>query len=356
MKKKMAEDLEVGMKLAEAVTSSDGRVLLTKGVGLTKEYIGAIRERGIPAVYIENEYTSDLEFKPAINVQKKKKVVKVVKESMNNISFGEEIDYKKIKKSANILLSEIKKNKDLIFNLNGIRAYSEYTFAHSVNVAILATLIGLESSLKLKDIKELAIGALLHDIGKIKITKDIILKPAKLSKKEFEEIKLHTTKGYQILKDADRISYRSAHIAYEHHERLNGQGYPQSLTGDEIHIFAQITAVADIYDAMTTDRVYSKAVSPHQALKVLKAEADNKKIKREFVDVLLKYIAPYPVGTMVKLNNGYQGVVLKNNKHKLSSPIIRIIKKKGGVEVDSLYDLDLRKKADLSIVEIIADN
>lgn len=353
MKKKMTENLRAGMKLAKEIINGDGTVLLAKGVELTEEYITAIKERGIPAVYIEHEYTKDLEFKPAIDTQKKEKVEKVVKESMNNISFGQDINYKKIKKSAGILIDEIRENKDLIFNLNGIRAYSEYTFGHSVNVAVLAILIALESNLRMKDIKELAIGALLHDVGKIKISKDIILKPAKLTKKEFEEIKLHTTKGYQILKDNDRISYRSAHIAYEHHERLNGQGYPQGLVGDEIHVFAQITAVADIYDAMTTDRVYSNAVSPHQALKVLKAEVDKQKLKKEFVEVLLKYIAPYPVGTMVRLNNGYQGIVLKNHKQELSSPIIRIVEKKGGVKLDSFYELDLRKKEDLEITKII---
>ncbi len=356
MKKVMVENLKSGMKLAREITGVDGRVLLNEGIELTDEYIEAIKERGVPAVYIESEYFKDIKFKSPISDKKRRKVKRVVKEAMDNISFGQEINYKKIKKSAKILINEIRENRDLIFNLNDIRAYNEYTFGHSVNVAVLAILIALESDLEMGEIKQLAIGALLHDVGKTKISKDIILKPDKLTDKEFEQIKLHTIKGYQILKDLDRISYPAAHIAYEHHERLDGQGYPNGLKGDEIHLFAQITAVVDIYDAMTTDRVYSAAVAPYRALRVLKEEANKKKIKKEFVDILFKYIAPYPLGTIVKLNNGYQGVVLKNNKDNLSSPVIRIIEKKAGAKTDSFYEIDLSKKDSLEIIDVIETN
>jgi HD-GYP domain-containing protein (c-di-GMP phosphodiesterase class II) len=142
----------------------------------------------------------------------------------------------------------------------------------------------------------LGVGALLHDIGKLKIPEEILKKPSQLTVEEFEEIKKHTTYGYEILKNFENISMESAFIALGHHERFDGSGYPLQLRGENIYQFARIVAVADVYDALTSDRVYRKKLKPHESVEYITSLGTDH-FDKEIVDNFIKHIAVYQLGT-----------------------------------------------------------
>src|SRR5690606_21216738 len=140
---------------------------------------------------------------------------------------------------------------------------------------------------------------------------------------EFAEVKKHPEYGFEVLRTIFEINLLSAHVAYQHHERLDGSGYPRGLKGDEIHLWARLTAVADVYDALTADRPYRKALRPDQALKLLREDAPHRLDERA-VYYLIRHLAVYPEGTIVRLNNGHIGIVVRQTADP-AKPVVRVI-------------------------------
>jgi putative nucleotidyltransferase with HDIG domain len=241
------------------------------------------------------------------------------------------------------MIDEIFYNQQTIYNIIDIRTHDDYTFAHSVNVGILAILTGSALNYNRGKLEILGIGAVLHDIGKIFIPSAILNKPGKLEPNEYEIIKEHTSSGYQLLKE-ENISYVASHIAYEHHEREDGSGYPRGLTAWKIHNYAKIVAVADTFDAMTTNRVYKKALPTHLALKELE-DLSGIKYSKPIVDCFKKMIASYPLGSILKLVNGEIVTVIKATKNEC---IVKTVSNEGSREMFDLYHFP-----DLTVVEVI---
>lgn len=230
------------------------------------------------------------------------------------------------------MVEEILANKNAVYSLIKLRDYDNYTFTHSVNVCVLSILTGSLLGYNRMQLENLGLGAMLHDIGKVLIDSRIMNKPAKLSVTEYEVVKKHTIFGYKLLKSKIATSFLPAHIALQHHEREDGSGYPRGLTAKRIHRYAKIVAVADVFDAMTTDRIYQKAVIPQVSLEKIKKDQGIKFDKR-ITENFMRVIAPYPIGSILVLNNEQRVIVSQVTREKC------IVKCISGTNAGEKYDL-----------------
>jgi len=331
-----------GNFLAKTIYDNDGRVLLREGVTLTEIFLIKIKQLQIYSIYISDEY-SDIIIEDVIKPDLRQNAIKAIKEAFysfekyslysNNINFNE----KKISKEkhayfesigciARDIIDEIISKKNVMINLVDIKSMDNYTYQHSVNVAVISLVLGVQLQLNQKELYTLCMGALIHDIGKIFIPIDIVLKPGPLTDEEFGIIKEHTTKGYNYLKGCLDISVPSRIVALQHHEKMNGCGYPDNIKDKSINRFARIVAIADVYDALTSDRPYRKAMCPNDAVEYILSHG-NTQFDYEMVNAFSKAVVPYPHGTLVKLSTGDIGVVNDVFPGFALRPQVKIIKK-----------------------------
>jgi len=327
--------LRPGMKVARPVYNSDGHILINTGIRLTSKYISRMRQIGIPAVYIEDYLLDDVEVDDILadetRMQARKTIKRIHMEASEAIARGNmpKIAIRTVTETVDRILNEILSKKDLVVNLADIRAFDDYTFAHSVNVCTLSLLTGISLGYNRRRLFSLGTGALLHDIGKVKVPAEILNKPGRLTEQEFQEVQKHSIYGFEILRQQD-IGVAAAHVAYEHHERYNGEGYPRQLKGDAIHEFAQITGMVDVFDALVSDRIYRKGHLPHEAFELITASGNylfNYRIVKAFVE----NVAAYPVGTIVELSSGEMGVVVGTPKGYPHRPNVRTFTLEGGI-------------------------
>lgn len=214
-------------------------------------------------------------------------------------------------------------------------------------------MVGAELNFSKKELENLGLGALLHDIGKVKIPKEILNKPGRLTKEEFEFVKKHPEFGYQMIKEDAEIDLSSRLVIYHHHERLNGRGYPLGLEDEEIHDMAVVTALADVYDALTSSRPYRKGLSPYEAMKIIISESPTN-YRSGIAGLFVKTFSLYPPGTFVKLNTKETGLVVRTNKESIMRPVIRLLFDGKRNVFDGIIDLDLlhSSKFIASVVEV----
>lgn len=275
----------------------------------------------------------------------KEDAIKIIHMSLEEARTGKLIDKTKIKAVVSKLVEEtISRYETSLLNLMDIRTHDKYTFSHSINVCTLSTLIGIKQKLKRKELEELALGALLHDVGKILIPHQILDKPGRLTKEEFEEMKKHPIYSYNILSREEDISEIPRMIAYSHHERYDGKGYPRKLLGDEIPPLAIITSLADVYDALTTDRPYRKSLLPYDAMRIIISQTYSD-FSVEVVSAFVRALSIYPLGSLVKLNTKEIGLIIKVHEHAIVRPTIRILIDSQGelIPFSKVADVDLTK-------------
>lgn len=346
--------------LGKTIYDSDGRVLLKKGVKLTELLIQKIRQIHILSIYIIDEY-SNYEIEDIIKPELRQKAVKILKETFNDIqrisSFSNfeksstnnysKQDWKYFENISIIseeLLDNILSNKNLLISLVDIKNMDNYTYQHSVNVAVLSLVLGISLKLPKRKLIQLCNGALLHDIGKTFVNKDILLKPSKLTLDEFQIIKTHPQRGYDFLSDLYDINSNSKLIILQHHERVDGLGYPCGLTGDKINYMAKIVSISDVYDALTSDRPYKRAMCPSDALEYIMSNSGTY-FDYEMVKVFSRVVIPFPNGTIVCLSNGDVGIVEETSPNYPLRPQIKILKSSNqdniGSKVNLLTELSL---------------
>jgi len=210
-----------------------------------------------------------------------------------------------------------------------MRGYDDMTYTHSMNVALICNVIGNWLRMNEKDLKVLVTCGLLHDIGKLRVPNDIITKPGKLTVQEYEIVKKHPQYGYEMLKDK-KLDRRVKLAALQHHERFGGTGYPYGLMGSDIEYFSSIVAVADVYDAMTSNRCYRKGICPFKVIGIL--EQDKDAYEPGVLYLFMERTIEAYVNTEVLLSNGEQGKVVLLNKSLLSRPVVMTDK-------GTIYDL-----------------
>lgn len=380
------EDLKVGMFIADMGCSWMNHPFLTNKKLLTSsKQIQKIKEYGILEVYIDprrgweldreeqllnkskeekekgppafqevapsfaNLASSPLQEKVPLHQELKeaKKVHQeaqiIVREVMQDVRLGKNIESEKVKRVVQKMADSIFRNPDALASLTRIKGYDEYTFVHSINVCILCLTLGRHLNLERESLEQMGIGALLHDTGKMKIPNSILKKPGKLTDSEFAEIKKHPLYSIEILEKTEGLSEESKSVALQHHERYAGHGYPFSLQGEEIGKFAQIAAIADVYDAITTARCYKKAVSPYEALQEMYLSA-HRDFNQFLMERFIQCMGIYPIGTLVLLDTQEVGIVCSINHQQLLRPHVLLVYKSPSKSYPQPKIVDLMEK------------
>ncbi|MDK2836245.1 MAG: hypothetical protein PWP21_1022 [Thermosediminibacterales bacterium] len=352
------DNLKEGQVLARNIYNTDCAILLAKGTTLKESYIKKLKERGYNGVYIEDENTDSVETEP-VRQEVKIKTIAIVKNAFTRLQKGyhSQEDIVNIKKQVEEIIDELIKKRHVLLNMADIKIFDEYIFFHSVNVAIISMIIGIAAGFDRKRLYELGMGAIFHDAGKIFIEKDILNKKGKLNDREREIINTHPLKGYQFLKEKleHDIPIKSRLVALQHHERYDGIGYPKQLHGSEIHIYSRIAAVADVYDAMISDRCYRKALPVHEVVEHIMG-GSGRMFDPEVVKLFLQKIMPYPVGSKVVLSNSMEGYVVRNYSDCSLRPVVRVVQQNGikinPVEIDLKND---RRYSSVTIVQVASE-
>jgi putative nucleotidyltransferase with HDIG domain len=287
----------------------------------------------------EFEYYKELEQARVIH----HKTVATAKEALDSIKNGQSFTISKIEEAAQEIVESILRNPDALISLSQIKGYDEYTYTHSVNVSVLATSLAYTMGYKPDRLLEVGVGGVLHDIGKMKIPTEVLNKPGKYTDEEFTVMKKHPELGMAIVADKKGISDFSKSIIIQHHERYNGKGYPFGLKGNEIAEIGLIAAVADVYDALTSNRVYRVAWTPQKALAVIFQGCDQD-YSREIVERFTRQMGIYPVGSFVKLATGEMGVVTRVDRGNLLEPTVLVLFDKSGKRRLAPEEFDLSKK------------
>ncbi len=254
------------------------------------------------------------------------------------IRLGGQIDAGKVKTAVNNTVDSILRNPDASIWLTRIRAKDEHTAQHSMNVAALSIVMGKAMGMSAKELEDLGVCAMLHDVGKTSLPTELINKEGSLTEEEWELMKKHPKFGRDILVSTISVYSGAADVAYSHHERVDGKGYPRGLTSDEIPLYAQIVAIAEAYDTITTKQVYREARSPSEALHILYAER-GKQFDEELVIKFIDSIGIFPPGSIVEMTNGEVGIVLSNTSDKLKPRVIILLDKNKDATMQKVVDL-----------------
>ena len=350
MRKINVNQVLLGMRLSRPVFTNEGRILLTSGMELNNIYMERLIENGIEELYIEDEISKGIIVVDVVHEHTRQEAKSIIKTMMTDYNFSSLINVDQVGEIVIKMIEELLENDDILVNLADIRSVDDYTFEHSVNVCIFSLISGIGLGYNVPRLKDLGMGALLHDIGKLRIPEQILKKPSRLSVDEFDEIKRHTIYGYEILKNCPSVSMVSAFIAIGHHERYDGSGYPLQLKGESIHQCARIVAVADVYDALTSNRVYRKKLKSHEVVEYM-ILTGSQHFDKEILDTFLKYVALYPIGSGVVLNTNERAIVVKTNAESPIKPVVRIVFDKFDRKLKEPTELDLEQFIGVFIVD-----
>ncbi|KZL92438.1 HD-GYP domain-containing protein [Clostridium magnum] len=354
--------VKAGSFLAKTIYDDRGTILLREGVQLTENYIKRVVQLGMFSMYINDEY-SEKNVEDIIKPELRQKAVRTIKDTFysfekfnlnatkNNVQDKKYITekqnyFKAIGDIVKEIMEEMLCKKTVLINIVDIKSMDNYTYQHCVNVAVLSLALGIQLQLDKKKLYDLCLGALIHDIGKALVPEEILKKNNKLTEEETSIVREHTKRGYDFLKGSIDISATARIIALEHHEREDGKGYPDMRKDDEINELAKIVAVADVYDALTSDRPYRKAMSPNDAVEYIMANGQTQ-FSYDVVKAFSKCIVPYPEGTIVRLSNGEIAVVEEVYPNFVLRPKVKIINKKNAKD-EAIYR-DLRNELEIVI-------
>ena len=332
-----SKDLKPGMIISSNLYDDNEKILLRANTELSQGLINSIQRLQFDGVYVFEKDDVNTARQIVSDETRMKAINKLKKLDINACMF-----------LANSIVNEVQSAQSLIIEQVSLSSYDSYTYVHSVNVDVLSVVIGIGMGLKNAELEKLSQGALLHDIGKVDVPLEILNKPARLTKEEYEEMKKHPEYGLKRLRDNEKTNGEEVpavvkNAVYSHHENWDGSGYPRGLQAEEIHKFARIIHVADVYDALTAKRAYKDSMNPADAIEYLMAN-NGTMFDIEVINTFLKYVAPYPIGCDVLLSTGQQGTVVENNEKYLSRPKVKL---------SSGLVIDMMKKLDITILRIL---
>lgn len=351
-----------GMRLAKKIFSENGIILLGEHMELTSRLIARLVQCGVQYVYIEDSRTMDVTARTIISEDTFRVAIKEIRNS-----FRELMNRPKSKKGAtypyiaqpfknvmHMIIDDLSSQQDAMIMLMNMGTVDHYLFQHSLNVCVYSTLLGIASHYTKEELTILGMGALLHDVGKTQISTTVLKKPGMLTEQEFEIMKSHARLGFELLKDEPNMPLLVAHCAFQHHERLDGSGYPRGIKGNDIHEYAKWIGLVDSYDAMTTDRVYRSPMLPHEAMERLYAGTGTL-YEQRMIEQFRDKVAIYPIGITVKLQSGEKGVVVDLNRNYPHRPIVRILYNEAGEDLKVPYEIDMSTNLSVMIVGVNED-
>src|SRR5574337_39815 len=330
------------------------------------EQIRALREAGVRYVEIDTDKGSDIarpvdrvdpidsSSKPSGGVapssfedelplarQAYAEAKRTIQQAMQDARMGRAIDLTATGNAVNKMVDSALRNPHALSSLSRLKSFDEYTFFHSVNVAILALAMSRSVGMPRDTLFQLGLGMLLHDIGKMLIPIEILNKPAGLEPPEYEIMKQHVLRGVELLSQASTFPEQAVFPVMEHHERVTGSGYPFGRKRSQLHRFGLIGSVADIYDAITSDRVYRRGMPAVHALRHLHGLGIERRLELTLVQALAQCLGIYPVGTCVRLSSGEIGVVSRPNPQQPSQPGLLLVADATGSRYGRPRPLDL---------------
>ena len=332
--------LQPGMKLDHPVVDRLGRNLVARGAVLDEYMISSMIQMGIMSVYIQiddgiSEEENTLSISPAAqeNIEKlrteDRAKVTLSASVRERVATGIQFIYNnpespEMNKATNYiadsLMDSINNNNAIAIDISALKTSDEYTFKHSVDVATISMIVAKQQGMNTNQIREIGVAGLLHDIGKTKIPTNILNKPGKLNNQEFEIMKQHSLFGYQMVKDRPDVSEEVSLAILEHHEKINGSGYPMGITLEQICPYARILTVSDIYDALVTERPYKSAYSQRDAVEIIMSMT--REVDINAMKAFLESMILYPVDSIVELSNGEKARVVKNIPHYILRPTV----------------------------------
>ncbi len=397
MYRRHISQLQPGQTLAKALYNERGEILLGAGTSLNKFFIDRLRQRGVISVFLQDGLGDDVEPEDIVSEELRASTVTHLKRAfdvigtvaqgsrLNNAQRPNTVNdlvyrlgerpldlppagvnsLQALYKDIESLMSEILES-NTIASLESLKTHNDYTFQHSVDVSVLGILLGRTAGLPRDQLRELALGCLLHDLGKMYIDEAILDKPGKLTVEEFDEIKKHPQMGFELIRRMPVFSILPAHVAYQHHERQDGTGYPRGLISNNILsrsladrmnprrmlLIAEIAAVADVYSALTSDRPYRTAMPLDKVAQIM-TEMSGPHLNAEIIALLMRTIPMFPVGHWVEVVTGkyvgWRGVVAELSVDALHQPALRLLLDDRAHRVPVPVDLDLRLHDDVRI-------
>ncbi len=248
----------------------------------------------------------------------------VIGNVLEDARLGKQVTLAPVKETVQEIIESVHRNPDAILSLSMLKKRDDYTFMHSVNFGVLMISVFRNMGMKDEDIATVGIGGMLHDIGKMRVPARILNKPGPLTSKELVQIRRHVSLGIRLLERTPGIHQGSLQVAKMHHERIDGSGYPSGLSGDEIGLIGRMSAIVDVYDAMTSSSVYRKRLDPHLVLKKMMGFRGTL-LDDELLQQFINCIGIYPMGSLVQLDNGLIGVVTRSNPGSLLHPVVNVI-------------------------------
>jgi putative nucleotidyltransferase with HDIG domain len=345
------DQVEPGDILARSIYTSDGLTLLQAGMQLTVGMIHKLRRFGVTMLSIQDPHFQDVKTEDVVTESTRKEAIRNLSVAIQCVQTGKGVDLRGIQKAVNNIVDETLRNRRVLLNLGEIRTNDNALFIHSLNVCMMATVMGVGLGYNNTQLKELAIGALLHDIGKV--VKDADPSPYIPNSDQNH----HTWLGFNLLRKKHEMSIVSAHIALQHHEWVDGSGVPRGLTGPDIHEFAKIVAICNYYDNLISPFSAEETCHPYEACEKIMALAE-KRFDHKMVIHFLRSIAIYPTGSSLKLSTGEVGVVIEQNRGLPSRPVVRVIRKERQRhqrmdEEHDIRDVDLSEEPTIFITGVL---
>ncbi len=277
---------------------------------------------------------------------------RIISGLMSDVRLGKQIETAQAIQVVEQMTNSIFRNKDALLTLTRLRGKDDYTFQHSVSVCTLLVSFARVLELDRDTIREIGVGALLHDVGKMKVADSILNKPGKLTDEEFGIMKSHVVHSRLLLEDTPGMTQVGIDVAAQHHERYDGSGYPNGLKQDGISLYGQMAAIVDVYDAITADRCYHKGMETPVALRKL-VEWSKFHFNEKLVHAFVRSVGIYPVGTLVKLESEKLGVVCEQHEKNLLTPKIRVIYDSKRKQFLPPCDIDLSRSVGKGVADRI---
>ncbi|MFO7941370.1 MAG: HD-GYP domain-containing protein [Bacillota bacterium] len=346
----------VGQTLGHNIYDDSGRILLRRGVTLTSGYMRRLKDRGYRSVYVRDELAPDIRLEESIGSETRTRALGAVKEFGLRMASGRPLDVKQVDGVVERIVDDLNSRPDGVITLSSIKTVDNYTYEHSVNVCILSVYLGSTVLDDDADLLDLGRGALLHYIGKLSVPLEILLKPSSLTEEEYREVQRHPEVGYGVLRNIFPEESAGSRIAREHHERIDGSGYPEGISGERICEFGRVVAVADVYDAMTSDRVYRDKMAPHEAIRLLEGPS-GENLDPVITDALIERVAHSPVGTRLLLSTGELAVVCAQGASSARRPRVRILTDRDWhlLPPQRRSEIELADREDVEIASVLED-
>ena len=369
VEKKLTE-LSAGHYIVDIVQQSGSYTLKEPGHIRSQATIYSLQSKGVSSVLIDTDKTLKLDnsensstkrtaHQVKLELTKAQKIFNesksIQRQVFSNALAGKDLDLGPIKEITNQTIDTVFKNPDALACILNIRVKDQYLLEHSVSVSILMSIFCRHLNFDKLLTEQLAIGAFLHDVGKIKVPDEILNKPARLTKEEFEIMKSHAKHSIDIISETPGISELSLEVAALHHEKLNGQGYPFQLSSKDISKYGRMISICDIFDALTADRCYKDGYSHIKAFNILRSLAQNGELDSQLVDSFIQCMGVYPIGSLVELNSHRLAIVEERNNGDPIRPKVRAFYNVDHRRYTMTEDLDLSDEKDYIVKGVRAD-